>query len=417
MGVRWLDPLVANSYSRPVSQKTAAQPRVHAARSLRRWRALLRALCGVLLALSAGLLALSAEAAASPGLTLETGSPDALCPALPAAREAVERRLGTLVGASGAGWRARYTIAHAPQGAQMDFVRLELFAPDGALQLSRDLPLEAGACSTVAEAIALVLDRYFRKLPLDESAAREAPALGEVPVVTAAQGTAGQGALAAPLLPAGPLPATSSPGSLPVSSAPAAALPPEHAMQAPPPDVAPGLPEMAPEDEPLRRFWRVGAVFATSTAAGPAVGLQALRESWPHLYTGAELALDWSAGSERRLEGTEVSARSLSGALALGWGTRWRALRGYVGPSVRLSWERARATGLAASQERDRARATAGLVLGLVAGLTRHWSVSLTSGLETTLGAGEFRIDGQEVLRPALLEGRLALGLGYSSSL
>jgi hypothetical protein len=135
------------------------------------------------------------------------------------------------------------------------------------------------------------------------------------------------------------------------------------------------------------------------------------------VYTGAELGLDWSAGSERWLAGPEVSARSLSGALAVGWGTRWRALRGYAGPTVRLSWERARASGLTSSQQRDRARATGGLLLGLVAGLTRHWSLSLTTGLETTLGAGEFRIDQREVLRPALLEGRLAVGLGYSSSL
>lgn len=379
------------SYCVRVSQETAAQPREQAARGRQRWlRDLGWGLCCALVALTRG-------ASASAGLTLETGSPDALCPALPAAREAVERRLGTLVGASGAGWRARYTIAHAPEGAQMDFVRLELFAPDGALQLARDLPLEAGACSTVAEAIALVLDRYFRKLPLDESAASErTPAATEAAAVSVAEGVA-----AAPLLPA--------------PAAPAPPLPPAGAVA----DVAPAAlpPAGRHRDERLQRFWRVGAVFATSTAAGPAVGLQALRESWPHVYTGAELALDWSAGSQRWSGGAEVSTRSLSGALAVGWGTRWRALRGYVGPSVRLSWERATARGLAESQERDRARAAAGVLLGVVAGFSRHWSLSLTTGLEATLGAGQFLIDRQEVLRPSLLEGRLALGLGYSSTL
>lgn len=370
-----------------MSQNTAVLLRTPAARGARRWWRELGVACCA--------LALAREASGNPGLTLETGSPDALCPALPAAREAVERRLGTLVVASGAGWRARYTIAHAPEGAQMDFVRLELFAPGGALQLSRDLPLEQGACSTVAEAIALVLDRYFRKLPLAESSAGERSGAADLGASSAEPGD----------VPTAVLPDL---GTLAASPAPAAVR-----------DVAPAatLEPAALAREPFQPYWRVGAVFAASTAAGPALGLQALRESWSHLYTGAELALDWSSGSQRWAEGAQVSARSLSGALVVGWGTRWRALRGYLGPIVRLSWERASGRGLAASQERDRARAAAGAQLGLVAGASQHWSLSLSTGLEATLGAGQFLIDRREVLRPTLLEGRLALGLGYSSGL
>jgi hypothetical protein len=337
--------------------------------------------------------------------------------------------LGTLVVSSGAGWRARYTIAHAPEGAQMDFVRLELFAPDGALQLSRDLPLEAGACSTVAEAIALVLDRYFRKLPLGDVppgdvSLRDAPtghappgdvspgdgaAAERAPVDDAAAVSAQEGMAPAPVLPQVGMPPAASLSPAPLSPA---SLSPAASIS----DVSPSVAEPGPgTTEASSTFWRVGAALATSTSTGPAVGLQALRESWPHLYTGAELALDWSAGSQRWLDGVEVNARSLSGAVAVGWGTRWGALRGYVGPTVRLSLERATARGLAQSLERDRARASAGLLLGLVAGLTRHWSLSLTTGLETSLGGGQFLIDGQEVLRPERMEGRLTLGLGYSS--
>jgi hypothetical protein len=324
-------------------------------------------------------LLLPGPAWASPGLTLETGSPDALCPALPTAREAVERRLGTLVVSSGAGWRARYTIAHAPEGTQMDFVRLELFAPDGSLQLSRDLPLEAGACSTVAEAIALVLDRYFRKLPLGDGASAE-------PAVSAPEGPPAAAAPRAPpgsevLLPSAPEPVSGTGAS-----------------------------------QPFAPFWRLAAVFATSTAAGPAVGLQALRESWPHLYAGAELSLDWSADSQRLSDGGEVSARTFSGALALGWGGHWGALRGYVGPSLRVSLERGTARGLEQNFRHERARAAAGLGVGLVAGFSDHWSLSASTGLEASLGGGQFVIDRQEVLRPALLEGRLAVGVGYSSA-
>jgi hypothetical protein len=329
---------------------------------------------------------LAGGASASPGLTLETGSPDALCPALPTARDAVERRLGTLVVSSGAGWRARYTIAHAPEGMQLDFVRLELFAPDGMLQLSRDLPLEAGACSTLAEAIALVLDRYFRKLPL------------------------GGGAAAEPV-PAAETAASSLPASPPTNSAPTA----QAVRDLPPPSAAEPA-TVSAATEPFAPFWRVAAVFATSTAAGPAVGVQALRESWPHLYAGAELALDWSADSQRLADGVEVRARTLSGALAFGWGGRWGPLRGYVGPTLRVSLERGTARGLEQNVGHERARVAAGVGVGWVASVSQHWSLSATTGLEAALGGGQFLIDRQEVLRPAALEGRLAVGVGYSSA-
>lgn len=329
-------------------------------------------------------LLLSGGAWASPGLTLETGSPDALCPALPTAREAVERRLGTLVVASGAGWRARYTIAHAPEGTQMDFVRLELFAPGGSLQLSRDLPLEAGACSTVAEAIALVLDRYFRKLPLGGGASAEPMPVAETPAASAAESPSWTAVPAAP----------------PLRDVP------------PPPEPEPGRRAAAP----VEPFWRVAAIFATSTAAGPGLGLQAVRESWPHVYTGAELSLDWSADSQRLADGVRVSARSFSGALALGWGGHWGVLRGYVGPALRVSLEHGTALGLQQNFADERLRAAAGLGAGLVTGFSQHWSLSATTGLEASLGGGQFVIDRQEVLRPAPLEGRFTLGIGYSSA-
>ena len=96
-------------------------------------------------------------------LVIETGSPDALCPDLSQTRAAVMARLGTLK-VSREGWRARYIIGHAPDSAEGDFVRLELRDPDGELKLQRDLPLEAGACATMSQAIALILERYFRSL-------------------------------------------------------------------------------------------------------------------------------------------------------------------------------------------------------------------------------------------------------------
>jgi hypothetical protein len=107
----------------------------------------------------------SAHAAdASPaGLTLETGSPDAWCPDLAATRRAVSDRLGTLALEGEQSWVARYTIGHAPDGGG-DFVQLVLHDGQGVLRLERTIPVHGEACDTLAQAIALVLERYFRAL-------------------------------------------------------------------------------------------------------------------------------------------------------------------------------------------------------------------------------------------------------------
>jgi len=70
------------------------------------------------------LWASEASARESGGFTLETGSPDALCPELEMTREIVARRLGSLIVEGRKGWLGRYTIGHAPAGNPRDFVRL-----------------------------------------------------------------------------------------------------------------------------------------------------------------------------------------------------------------------------------------------------------------------------------------------------
>jgi hypothetical protein len=123
----------------------------------------------------------AAMATLSPGLRVETGSPDALCPDLAAAQAAVMARLG-VVGVNGhAGWTARYTSWHAPD-QEGDFVRLEVTDPSGIQRLVRDLPLAGESCSTMAQVIALVLDRYFREL---DGPGRAAPAPEKTPPASA----------------------------------------------------------------------------------------------------------------------------------------------------------------------------------------------------------------------------------------
>jgi len=104
-----------------------------------------------------------ATAGLSPGLKIESGSPDALCPELGSTRAAVEARLGVVAVKGQGGWTARYTMWHAPD-QDSDFIRLEVIDPSGRARLVRDLPLSGASCSTMASIIALVLDRYFRDL-------------------------------------------------------------------------------------------------------------------------------------------------------------------------------------------------------------------------------------------------------------
>jgi hypothetical protein len=128
-------------------------------------------------------VARSARASDAPaaGLTLETGSPDAWCPDLVATRRAVSDRLGTLALEGEQSWVARYTIGHAPDGGG-DFVQLVLRDGQGVLRLERTLPANGESCDTLAQAVALVLERYFRQLqtptaePVETPEAPAAPA-------------------------------------------------------------------------------------------------------------------------------------------------------------------------------------------------------------------------------------------------
>jgi hypothetical protein len=104
--------------------------------------------------------------AVAQGLMIDTPSPDALCPDLARTRETVHARLGEV----GEGdYRAVYTIVHERGDNPKDFVRLELFESSGTVRLRRELPIGT-SCAAVADAIALVLERYFRTL-IDEERA------------------------------------------------------------------------------------------------------------------------------------------------------------------------------------------------------------------------------------------------------
>lgn len=98
---------------------------------------------------------------------LDTNTPDSLCPELSMTREAVRQRLGQLETEAGGRWHGLYSSVHDPTGRRGDYVRLVISDPEGREQLTRDLPLKGESCETLAQAIALVVDSYFRELTHD----------------------------------------------------------------------------------------------------------------------------------------------------------------------------------------------------------------------------------------------------------
>jgi hypothetical protein len=107
---------------------------------------------------------------------IDTDTPDALCPELSMTRDAVKKRLGELEVDGGGIWHGRYSTVHDPAGRRGDYVRLVIVDPAGREQARRELPMQGESCSTMAQAIALVVDGFFRDFgqsPLQPSGSTE----------------------------------------------------------------------------------------------------------------------------------------------------------------------------------------------------------------------------------------------------
>jgi hypothetical protein len=322
------------------------------------------------------LLSAVARAEESSGFTLETGSPDALCPALEVAREAVSRRLGALV-VEGR-WRARYTIAHAPSGTPGDFVRLELFNPDGRAELVRDLPIEGESCRTMAEVIALVLDRYFRGLITHESRA-ESPTPANVE-------------RASPVEPAlAPAPETAS------------VLAPAATPETPRGVLAPPL---------LER--RLALEYAVShPLAAPWLGLRGSGALGPHLELMLGIRVALAPFQESAPRGASVEARPVVARAGLAWRLALPPGLVHVGPVVQVSVEQATTRGLVSQNDHFRARWSAGLESGFVAPVSPSLFIQTAVSAELLVSSGRFFIEEREVLIPPALTVGWSLGFGY----
>jgi hypothetical protein len=326
-----------------------------------------RGLCFAWLA-AALLWASEAAALDSGGFTLETGSPDALCPELEATRAIVARRLGSLVDEGRKGWLARYTIGHAPAGSPRDFVRLELFNPEGGVELRRDLPMEGDSCRTMSEVIALVLDRHFRGL-------------------------------------------TATDQSSPASAKAARPHSPASAFEHP---RAPREPASASHLPLTSRGPRLSAEYAASLAQAY-LGLRVSAGLGPRLE--AALGLRWGVTSleESEPRGASVEARTATSRASLAWRVALPPGLLHFGPALSLAIQRARTRGLQSPTDRTRALWTAGVEAGFVTPVGHRLFIEGSTSLDFLLrgAGGQFLVDNREVLSPRTLTLGWALGFGY----
>jgi hypothetical protein len=112
-------------------------------------------------------------------LDLTTSTPDALCPPLAETRAAVNARVGEVRGE----YQAEFTLVRADDGQQA----LELVLRERQVEvLRRELPLDGAGCDDAAQAIALVLERYFDAIEKREPSEAAKPASAPRPSAPAA---------------------------------------------------------------------------------------------------------------------------------------------------------------------------------------------------------------------------------------
>jgi hypothetical protein len=284
-------------------------------------------------------------------------------------------------------WVARYTVAHDPSSGEA-YVVLVLKDEAGAIRLERHIPLQGESCATVVQAIALVLERYFREL--------QAPAAFSEPVPAA------------------------------VSNAPAPAIAHEPANE--PGSAKPSEPASTPS---LQLALEGGLALGSPTAV---FGLELGGWFADWLYASLQpQVLVPSIGEtihdgEGRVRGTaEVLELPLRATLALG--RHADRLGWHVGPAVRVSWRRASTKDLVVlvpgSDEPYSTTASGwSLAAGAGAGLT-YWvlpmlGVTTSLALDARITETHFQVQessgaGRTLLASVSPQGQVLLGLALGA--
>lgn len=290
-----------------------------------------------------------------PALEVTTSTPDALCPPIEEARAAIEARVGEVRG----DYHAEFALVRAIDGRQV----LELVVLEGQQQvLTRELPLDGAGCQDAAQAIALVLERFFDAV--------------EKPAVASSASASNQEPIPVRL---DEPPVRSSSSALARDTATIPAAP------------------------PTARAWRARGGFSYDRHLGsaPTLGL-ALFPSALQLRRELELgiALEVSpflSSLKEDVRGQEIRASTLQTALSVPLNWRFDPWSASLGPWAQLRFQRAEGASLAHGQVAYRTVFGFGAVAQLAWSPAPRWTI----GLGTALGSQAAGASARFVLREA----------------
>jgi len=356
-------------------------------RSRGRWLAAWFALAG-----------LASPAAAAP-VDVVPGTPEVACPDQVAVQEALFAQVGN--SAPAGGWRLSYRstgdTADAARGRR-GALRLDLTDDRGQSRLQRQLRVEGGDCRARAEAIALIVYRFFAQL-----------------------GGAGSESLppSPPLAPVLP----SSPPPLPHASPPrrttalARESPPSRSPPPPSPPPA-ALVAAAPARPPgrLRLSLEAGAGLWTRRP-GAGTTVLGLRVASANLEAAFNLLGPRAAAEERSAEGGEAQVSALGTAISLGPVREKGRLRLVGGPMLIVCREWARSRKIAISADNTGTTAALGVAAGASWRLWGGLRLGMDAGLGHAVLGDRFVVGGWgPVLAPPPWQGMVLARLGYTVS-
>jgi hypothetical protein len=320
-------------------------------------------------------------------------APGLACP--PA--DAIERAIASVregdPGAAGPAYRLRVAAAG-------DAIRADLTTPDGVAVWTRTLPAGPAACTSGAEALALIVERELRQLAwTPPPAAQPAPARPAAP----------PSPIAAPPPPA---PAATDPRAPPtaVATAPVAGARPPAAGPA-----APVLPSHGP-----RLTASVGPAL-WSRAGTPGIAVEG-RVRLGGLWQAGLGALVPPASSSITLytaaDGSEPQAKVTAAPFLMTFGVERPVTRALaLGASAEglLTVERGESVGIAVPRTAWRGVLTAGVAAGGALALGERVRLGLRAGAYRTLLGRSFTVDGVggDLLEPPAWQALVRLGLEW----
>jgi hypothetical protein len=280
-----------------------------------------------------------------PALDITTSTPDALCPPIEEARAAIQARVGEVRG----DYHVEFALVRGVDGRQV----LELKVHEAKQQvLTRELSLDSAGCDDAAQAIALVLERYFDAVEKPAAAPKPEP----IPVRTDEQ------------------PSRNSP-----------------------PTVAAGAPPVTPSTSRWRA-WRVSAGFLYDLELGlaPSVGVAVLPKAF-RLTSRLQLAValdvaPFLSALEQTAREQEITAFSVQTALSIPLVWHSEAWSASFGPWAQLRFQGAEAESLAHHQRAYRAVPGVGGMLQLAWSPASRWLLGLgvAGGAQSTTATSRF---------------------------